>query len=363
LITAHHLVVDGVSWRILLPDLVAAWAGAELEPVPTSFRRWAQKLNAEAANPERRAAEAPLWREIEQTPDPALASRALDPGTDTFGTARHLTVELPADVTGPLLTDVPAAFHARVNDVLLTALAVAVADWRDDPGTAVLVDLEGHGREEIVPGVELSRTVGWFTSVFPVALDAGAVSRSEVERGGEAAGTALKRVKEQLRRIPDNGIGFGLLTAGGEQADRADPAGSRRTPQIAFNYLGRTAAAEDGDADWSPAGPDDNAALAAGQDDALGLVHAVEVNAHTRVLPSGPVLSATWTYAGGLFGEDRIRALADRWTGALRGLAAHVTEGAGGGFTPSDLSLVEIDQDEIDELAAEFDDLSDWELD
>ncbi|RFU43198.1 amino acid adenylation domain-containing protein [Actinomadura logoneensis] len=366
LVTAHHLVVDGVSWRIVLPDLVAAWAGADLEPVPTSFRRWAQKLTAEAANPERRAAEAGLWREIEETPDPALASRPLDPATDTFGTARHLTVELPADVTGPLLTEVPAAFHARVNDVLLTALAVAVADWRGGPGTAVLVDLEGHGREEIVPGVDLSRTVGWFTSIFPVALDAGEVPWSEVESGGEAAGTALKKVKEQLRRIPDNGIGHGLLTAANAQADpSADTAGRRgsgRTPQIAFNYLGRTAASGD-DTDWSPAGPDDNAALAAGQDDALGLVHAVEVNAHTRDLPSGPVLSATWTYAGGLFGEDRIRALAGRWTAALRGLALHVTEGAGGGFTPSDLTLVEIDQDEIDELAAEFGDLSDWELD
>ncbi|MFC5181381.1 non-ribosomal peptide synthetase [Actinomadura harenae] len=351
LVTAHHLVVDGVSWRIVLPDLVAAWAGAELEPVPTSFRRWAQKLTAEAADPER-AAEASLWREIEDTPDPALASRALDPAADTFGTARHLTVELPADVTGPLLTDVPAAFHARVNDVLLTALAVAVAGWRGAPGTAVLVDLEGHGREEIVPGVDLSRTVGWFTSVFPVALDAGDVARTEVETGGEAAGTALKKVKEQLRRVPDNGIGHGLLTA---------PDASRRTPQIAFNYLGRTPAAED--ADWSPAGPADDAALAGGQDGALGLVHAVEVNAHTRDLPSGPVLSATWTYAGGLFEEDRIRALAGAWTAALRGLVVHVTEGAGGGFTPSDLALVEIDQDEIDELAAEFDDLSDWELD
>ncbi|MEV5576184.1 amino acid adenylation domain-containing protein [Spirillospora sp. NPDC052269] len=355
LVTAHHLVVDGVSWRIVLPDLVAAWAGADLEPVPTSFRRWAQKLTAEAANPER-TAEASLWREIEDTPDPALASRALDPATDTFGTARHLTVELPADVTGPLLTDVPAAFHARANDVLLTALAVAVAGWRDDAGTAVLVDLEGHGREEVVPGVDLSRTVGWFTSIFPVALDAGEagdVARSEIESGGEAAGTALKKVKEQLRRIPDNGIGHGLLDSGE----------SRRTPQIAFNYLGRTAAAEDGDVDWSPAGPDDNAALAGGQDDALGLVHAIEVNAHTRDLPSGPVLSATWTYAGGLFEEDRVRDLAGRWTAALRGLVVHVTEEAGGGFTPSDLSLVEIDQDELDELAAEFDDVSDWELD
>ncbi|WP_026314149.1 non-ribosomal peptide synthetase [Actinomadura flavalba] len=359
LLTLHHLVVDGVSWRILLPDLVAAWAGQEPEPVPTSFRRWAQRLTAEATDPAR-AAELALWTDVQATPDPRLATRDLDPAADTFGTARHRTVELPADVTGPLLTDVPAAFHGRVNDVLLTALALAVAAWRRDRGagaeTAVLLDLEGHGREEIVPGVDLSRTAGWFTSIFPVRVDAGETAWDEVESGGPAVGTALKRVKEQLRELPDNGIGYGLLRY--LHPDGAALAG--RTPQLAFNYLGRTASAEH--ADWSPAPSD---ALAGGQDDALALVHAIEVNAHTRDLPTGPELSATWTFAGNLFTEAEIADLAGRWTAALRGLVTHVTEGAAdgpvGGFTPSDLALVDVDQDEIDELAAELD--GDWELD
>ncbi|POM23361.1 Dimodular nonribosomal peptide synthase [Actinomadura rubteroloni] len=359
LLTLHHLVVDGVSWRILLPDLVAAWAGSELEPVPTSFRRWAQRLTAAATDPAR-AAELPLWAEIEAAPDPLLAARPLDPARDTFATARHLTVELPADVTGPLLTDVPAAFHGRANDVLLTALALAVAAWRRDRGTGddtpVLLDLEGHGREEIVPGADLSRTAGWFTSIFPVRVDAGTVAWDEVAAGGPAVGTALKRVKEQLREIPDNGIGHGLLRHLG-------PAGAglgARTPQLAFNYLGRAAAADGGD--WSPAA--ESGALAGGQDDALALVHAIEVNAHTRDLPGGPELTATWTYAGELFAEADVAALAARWTGALRGLVAHVAgaaDGPVGGFTPSDLALVEVDQDEIDALAAELDD--EWELD
>ncbi|MEU5883556.1 amino acid adenylation domain-containing protein [Spirillospora sp. NPDC047279] len=362
LLTLHHLVVDGVSWRILLPDLVTAWAGGDLQPVGTSFRRWAQRLVAEASEPAR-AAELPLWTDIQATPDPLLGARPLDPAADTFGTARHLTAVLPADVTGPLLTDVPAAFHGRVNDVLLTGLALAVAEWRrergraDDP--AVLVDLEGHGREEIIPGVDLSRTAGWFTSIFPVRLDPGPIDWAEVAEGGQAVGTALKLVKEQLREIPDNGVGYGLLrhlNPGTRDVLAAGP-----VPQVAFNYLGRTAAPEA--ADWSPAGPAEDAALAGGQHDGLGLVHAVEVNAHTRDLPGGPELTATWTWAGELFGEDEIRALADRWSAALRGLVAHVVEGGDhgpvGGFTPSDLSLVEVGQDEIDELAAELD--GEWE--
>ncbi|MFC5748039.1 condensation domain-containing protein, partial [Actinomadura rugatobispora] len=356
LLTLHHLVVDGVSWRILLPDLVTAWAGGELQPVPTSFRRWAQRLQAEASDPER-LAELPLWREILATPDPPLAHRPLGAEHgDTFGTARHLTVALPAEITGPLLTDVPAAFHGRVNDVLLTGLAIAVAGWRGGgDGTAVLVDLEGHGREEVVPGVDLFRTAGWFTSLFPVRLDAGPIDRAEVRDGGQAVGTALKRVKEQLREIPDNGIGFGLLRPRLAESD-----GGTRTPQIAFNYLGRSAVPEG--TDWGPADAAESAALGGGQDDALALVHAIEVNAHTRDLPgTGPELTATWTWAGGLFDEARVQDLADRWCEALRGLVAHVVDGREdggpvGGFTPSDLELVSIDQDEIDELAAELDD-------
>ncbi|WP_245623273.1 condensation domain-containing protein [Spirillospora albida] len=363
LLTLHHLVVDGVSWRIILPDLVTAWAGGDLEPVPTSFRRWAQRLAAEASDPSR-TKELPLWEDVLATPDPVLGERPLDPAADTFGTARHLTLDLPADVTGPLLADVPAAFHGRANDVLLTGLALAVAEWRRERGTsddtAVLIDLEGHGREEVVPGVDLSRTAGWFTSIFPVRLDAGWVEPSDVREGGQAVGTALKRVKEQLRDLPDNGIGFGLLRHL-NPATGARLAG-RPHPQIAFNYLGRSTAPEA--TDWGPAGQADSDALGGGQDGALGLVHAIEVNAHTRDLPGGPELSATWTYAGGLFGEAEIRDLAGRWFAALRGLVAHVAgaaDGPVGGFTPSDLSLVEVDQDEIDELAAELD--GEWELD
>src|SRR5207249_5001753 len=119
------------------------------------------------------------------------------------------------EITAPLLGSVPAAFHGGVNDALLTALAVAVAEWRRRRGRGssarVLVDVEGHGREEIAAGVDLSRTVGWFTSLFPVALDPGAASFEEVASGAVAAGRAVKAVKEQQAALPDHGIGYGLL--------------------------------------------------------------------------------------------------------------------------------------------------------
>jgi non-ribosomal peptide synthase protein (TIGR01720 family) len=347
LLVLHHLVVDGVSWRILLPDLVTAWAAistgqpVHLDPVPTSFRRWAQRLVAEATEPAR-TAELPFWTEILRTPDFTLGGRRLD--GDTFETERTLRLTLPADVTEQLLTTVPAAFHGRINDVLLTGLALAVPGWRGTPDSAVLVDLEGHGREEIVPGVDLSRTSGWFTTLYPVRLDAGP---------GADPGTALKRVKEQLREIPDNGIGYGLLRHLNPQTGPV--LAEAGIPQLAFNYLGRVTAPED--ADWAPAAPEEAEALGGGHDPALALPHAVEVNAYTRDTPAGPVLEATWGWAGGLFAEERIRDLAERWFDALCSLVAH-TEREGGGFTPSDMALVDISQDELDELAAE---LEEWE--
>ncbi|HEX2316311.1 MAG TPA: condensation domain-containing protein, partial [Thermomonospora sp.] len=365
LLTLHHLVVDGVTWRILLPDLVTAWAAVStgrtpvLDPVPTSFRRWAQRLVAEATDPGR-VAELDTWSEILRTPDPLLGDRPLDPRTDTFGTSRQLTVELPADVTEPLLTTVPAAFHGRVNDVLLTGLALAVARRRRTGDTAVLLHLEGHGREEIVPGVDLSRTAGWFTAIHPVRLDPGPVAWDDVVAGGQPAGTALKLVKEQLRDIPDNGVGYGLLRHLNPRTSAA--LAGRPAPQIAFNYLGRVAAHEDGAAgDWSPAGPAESDALGGGQNAALGMPHALEISAHTRDLPTGPRLSATWIWPGGLLAEADVRALAEDWFTALRGLVEHAATDGAGGFTPSDLSLVSLSQDEIDEFAAELDELDEWE--
>ena len=136
----------------------------------------------------------------------SLVDGALDPARDTAGTARQLTLTLPAAITGALLTTVPAAFHGRINDVLLSALALAVADWSRrhgrGAGNAVLIDLEGHGREEIFADVDLSRTVGWFTSLFPVRLDPGTLDLDEALAGGPALGRALKIIKEQLHALP-----------------------------------------------------------------------------------------------------------------------------------------------------------------
>ncbi|MGH8878080.1 MAG: amino acid adenylation domain-containing protein, partial [Stackebrandtia sp.] len=220
LIVIHHLVIDGVSWRVLTQDLATAWRAVAadeepvLEPVGTSFRRWAQGL-VDAAGGASRADELESWRGVLAGPDPMLGASRLDGSVHTWSTVRTVTVRVPVETTAAVLTTVPAAFYAGVNDVLLAGLGLAVAHWRRGRGEAepsVLVTLEGHGREEeLVEGADLSRTVGWFTSQHPARLDAGGLDLDEALAGGPGAGAMVKRVKEHLRSLPDHGMGYGLL--------------------------------------------------------------------------------------------------------------------------------------------------------
>ena len=247
LLVIHHLAVDGVSWRILVEDLAAAWSAiagghvAVLAPVATSFRGWALRLAGEARA---RRGELAFWKAMLDAPSLTLVEGALDPDRDRRGDAGQLTLRLPGAVTAALLERVPAAFHCGIQDVLLGALALAAVDWcrrrQRGSASAVLVDVEGHGREEIFAGLDLSRTVGWFTSLFPVRLDAGGIDAGQALADGRLLGGALKRVKEQLRALPGHGIGYGLLRyLDRESAAQLD---GHAAPQLGFNYLGRFAA-------------------------------------------------------------------------------------------------------------------------
>ncbi|MFH8626589.1 amino acid adenylation domain-containing protein [Streptomyces vietnamensis] len=358
LLVIHHLVVDGVSWRILVPDLaeaheaVAAGRTPELQAVGTSLRRWAQRLTEEAAKPAW-TADAAWWQTVLRTPDPRVGRRALDTARDTYATSGRLETSLPADLTEALLTRVPAAFHAEVNDVLLTAFTLAWTRWRG-VGGGLLLDLEGHGREEhLVDGADLSRTVGWFTNLYPVRLDTGPADLAEAFAGGPAAGTALKTIKEQLRAVPDKGMGYGLvrrLNPGTAPVFTGLP-----EPQVAFNYLGRFATGGSGPvADWTPLSGID---AVPGDPGHLPLAHPLELNARTEDGPGGSRLVAFWTWAEGVLDETDVRALADLWFRALEALVTHARDPLAGGLTPSDLSLSSLTQDEIDDFEDEFDDL------
>ncbi|MGW0696806.1 amino acid adenylation domain-containing protein [Streptomyces sp. NPDC002738] len=327
LLMAHHLVVDGVSWRVLLPDLAAAWqdvaAGRPVRPAPvdTSFARWSRLLGELAQEPAREA-ELPLWTAIlDGGTEPFPLARELDPARDTTATMRELDLRLPAGHTGPLLSTVPAAFGATVNDVLLAALGLAVADWRRRNGgsdTSVLIDLEGHGREEELAGdtADLSRTVGWFTSVFPVRLDPGPLDLDDAFAGGPAVEEAVARVREHLASLPANGVGYGMLRHLNPRT--REVLAQRQAPRIEFNYLGRFGIPEE--ADWSYAPEEDVADI--GPEPAMREGHALSINVVTEDRADGPVLAAHWSWLEGLVSRDTVQDLADTWFRALEGVCA-----------------------------------------
>jgi len=226
---------------------------------------------------------------------------------------------------------------------------LAVADWcrRRGRGTsqAVLLDLEGHGREDIFPEFDLSRTVGWFTSLYPVRLDAGGIDLDDALSGGPMLGRAFKSIKEQLRRVPDHGLGFGLLRYLNQET--AAQLHGFAMPQLGFNYLGRVSASAT-NGDWAAA--DETASREGLGDLALALAHAIEVNALTLDHPSGPQLVANWTYAPALISDAEVRDLAHGWFDALQALVRHAAAPGAGGRTPSDLPLVGLSQKEIERL-------------
>ncbi|WP_328443611.1 amino acid adenylation domain-containing protein [Streptomyces sp. NBC_00386] len=353
LVVLHHLVVDGVSWRILMSDFAEAWqqvrtgTAPELPPVGTSARRWAAALADEALS-ERREAELPYWRDLLESPNPPLGTRAFDPALDVWSTVETVRVQLPADVTDAVLTTLPAAFKGTGTDVLLAALALALDHWRTTDGPT-LVRLEGHGREEdAVPGADLSRTVGWFTTMYPARVDVTAVDLDDVLAGGPAAATAIKRVKEQLREVPGKGLGYGLLRH--LNPETAEQLAGLPVPQIGFNYLGRISDTDvpehlrtDG---WGPASW--SAELIAQPDPDLPALSALEVNSVATDTAEGTRLQAAFMFPTGVLSRERTAELAELWVKVLHGMAAYAATGDIGGLTPADAPLVTVGQRDIE---------------
>ncbi|MEV0124376.1 amino acid adenylation domain-containing protein [Streptomyces sp. NPDC050703] len=362
-VVAHHLVVDGVSWRVLVPDLRAACeaaaAGREPRPAPvgTSFRRWAELLAAEAAD-ERRTAELDDWLTLLGEDRRPVGSRALDPDVDTLRTLRRTSWTLPPEQAATLVGRTTAAFHCGVDAVLLAALAGAVAHWRPETATGLLVDVEGHGREP-VGEVDLSRTVGWFTSAHPVRLTVAGLDLDEARAGGPAAGALLKAVKEQVRAVPGDGLGHALLRHLNPATAPALEAAPRA--QIGFNYLGRFGAGPaSADGLWQPAG---QSAIGGSADPGMPATHAIEAGAAVRDTPEGPELTLTLSHPALLVTEADAERLGRAWAATLAGLAAHTGQPGAGGHTPGDFLRATLAQHEVAELESAVPGLDDvWPL-
>lgn len=312
----NHLAVDGVSLRILQSDLAEAWLSLRrsgtpnVAPVPVAFRRWAGLLQQDARAPRRRK-ELSYWKGSLSAQPLLPGGRALDPATDTIATARSRRFDLPAEQTDPLLNRAPAAFGTDINAVLLAGLALALAEWR--AGSDLSIALEGHGRHEVFPGVDPDRTVGWFTTLFPVRIGLDGADRTDPRR-------ALARIASRLAAVPDKGLGYGLLRYLNPETSGA--LGFRPQPELLVNYLGRFGEAETDD--WALDAEHDVALDEA--DGAMPLAFAVEVNCLAMARGAGHVFSAVWTWAAGVVDDEAVARLAELWFARLAELAALAAE-------------------------------------
>ncbi|MFI6033363.1 amino acid adenylation domain-containing protein [Streptomyces sp. NPDC051315] len=307
LVVLHHLVTDAASWGVLAADLAAAWEGRPLSPPGTSVKEWAHALHAEAVSA-RRTAELPLWESVLGDPETPLGAAPFDPRRDTTDTVRRHWTVLGPDLTARLT-------EGSVQDLLLTALARAVPAWRRElgratPGTSVLLGLESHGREEhLLPGADLSATLGWFTTHVPVRLDAGPPPGTD----------QVGRIRDQLAALPDHGIGHGLLRH--LNPDTAARLAALPEPQIGFHYLGRMAL---GDRREGPAaavftGAPETGVMGSAADPGTPASHplVVDTGIDDGADPAGPVLRVCWQWPERLFTEPEITRLADLWTTSL----------------------------------------------
>jgi amino acid adenylation domain-containing protein/non-ribosomal peptide synthase protein (TIGR01720 family) len=332
LIVAHHLVVDGVSWRILLEDLHTTYQAlehglpAELPPKTTSFRHWAEGL-LEYAQSDALRDEAAYWLDLVHTGVDAVPFDFAD-GVNDEASAEVVSDSLDPEETEALLHEVPAAYRTQVQDALLTALLRAFSRWTGS--RSLVLDLEGHGREDILEGVDLSRTVGWFTSMFPVRLDLA---------GSVTPGDALKNVKEQLRAIPGRGIGFGLLRYLCRDQKLSGPLRSMPARLVSFNYLGQfdQAMAESPLLEPAPEGTGPERSGRGVRAHALDIVCSV----------SAGQLNVRWIYSRNLHRRETIAEVAREFMEELRQLISHCTSRDVAEVTPSDFPLAKLDQEKL----------------
>ncbi|WP_353931426.1 non-ribosomal peptide synthase/polyketide synthase [Okeanomitos corallinicola TIOX110] len=334
LIIIHHLVVDGISWRILLEDLETGYQQLnqnqkiQLPAKTTSFKTWSEKLS-EYAQTETLKSEIDYWVNKSNS---AIKSIPVDKeGENTLSSTQNIAVSLNQKETTALLQEVPKAYKTQINDILLTALVLVLSKWTNSK--SVLFNLEGHGREDILDGVEISRTIGWFTTMFPVVINIEKTEFNNLEN-------TIKSVKEQLREIPNKGIGYGVLRYLSE--DKSIKKQITKTPkaEISFNYLGQftqtlntssllSSADESSGQDQSSVGQRSN----------LLDINAIIAEEHLQI---------NWTYSNNIHEKTTVEKIAQEFITALQEIITHCLEPENVGYTPSDFPLIKLKQPELD---------------
>lgn len=328
LIAIHHLMVDGVSWRILLEDLVTGYRQAEngqviqLPQKTDSFQLWAKRLS-EYAQSETIKQEQEYWTKIEQTEIKPLPKDFQETHT-TAKDSETATAEWTKEETELLLKQANRAYNTEINDLLLTSLGLSISHWSGLD--RIPIHLEGHGREQIIQDMDISRTVGWFTSLYPVVLHA---------QPGKEISDYIKTTKEGLRQIPHKGIGYGIARylSGGMP--------SKLDPEIIFNYLGQF------DQDLQQHGVQ-LSSYSCGSDSSGNQERPYVLNINGMITEGR--LKLTISYSSKQYAKETIMRLSETIQSRLRTIITHCVQKEQSELTPSDILLKGMSIDELDQL-------------
>jgi len=341
LIVIHHLAVDGISWRIILEDFVTIYQQLEnhkplqLPPKTSSFKTWAEELQNYAKTPEFYA-QFKYWLNREfPSICPLPLDRQGEAQSNIVAHAKTVSFTLTEEQTRLLLQEVPQAYNTQINDILLTALVQAFGRWTGN--YKLLLDMEGHGRENVIESVNLSRTVGWFTSIFPVFL-----TLENLHHPGEC----LKSIKEQLRQIPNRGFDYGIGYYLSSDLTIQSPLKNYPKAQVSFNYLGQFTSHQIGEIGWKLSQESSGSIHSPlGQRSHLIAIHGIVVDGQ---------LDMEWQYSENFHHQTTIKNLAAAYRDSLESLINHCLS-VEGGYTPSDFPDADLNQAELDELLSELD--------
>jgi amino acid adenylation domain-containing protein/non-ribosomal peptide synthase protein (TIGR01720 family) len=346
LLILHHLVVDGVSWRILLEDFETGYRSrqkgqaSEFQDKTDSFRCWSDKLTEYAVS-KTLLAELPFWQAMEESKVARLPrDHEIEADKRKNKYRETVVMNLDEEETEKLLKEVNTAYNTEINDLLLTALGLAAAAWSGN--REILISLEGHGREEILAGVNISRTVGWFTTEYPVLLR---MNRTE------DPGSTIKHVKETLRAIPNKGIGYGILKSL-TPPEKKGGVKLQRIPEISFNYLGEFG--------WGHLDEKEKALFtlsgisgSPNQSPELETPFALQINGITRE----GVLSFSFGYNRHEYNRERIETLVKLYKTTLLHLIDHCCQKKERQLTPSDYGRSDIEIDVLEDLEKELEEI------
>ncbi len=338
-IILHHLVVDGVSWRILIGDIFSAYLQAlrgekiSFPAKTTSYRYWAKQL---ADNADMLRENAEYWFAMPHFPPVQLPLDFPD-GRNSEASGENVIFRLSPEETDVMLKTVAEKYNTKIDEILLAALSRAFLRWSGE--NTLFLHREGHGREPLFDDVDLSRTVGWFTSLYPAAINISGLYKTE---------EIILSVKEQLRRIPANGIAFGLLKYLSKDRQLKDRLSAIPTPSISFNYLGRFG---QGFPENFPAALSDYSTARERSPDAIR-PHILDV--------SGSVinqqLKIQLTFSTNLHKAETIRHLSGLFSEEIRNIISHAAEAESVHYSPSDFQEANLSQQELQDLMSEIGD-------